>query len=91
MTDWRLTKFIITHALVGIVAGTLVSVALVWNNIAGLGDLTGLCRLSTPEACRGFNALTLQLGQYALDRPAGGRLHNDEVQHHDPEQGRDDE
>ena len=39
MTDWRLTKFIITHALVGIVAGTLVSVALVWNNIAGLGDL----------------------------------------------------
>ena len=39
MTDWRLTKFIVTHALIGIVAGTLVSVALVWNNIAGLGDL----------------------------------------------------
>ena len=39
MTDWRLTEFIITHTLVGIVAGTLVSVALVWNNIAGLGDL----------------------------------------------------
>ena len=39
MTDWRLTKFIITHALIGIVAGPLISVALVWNNIAGLGDL----------------------------------------------------
>jgi hypothetical protein len=39
MIDWRLTKFIVTHALIGIVAGALASIALVWNNIAGLGDL----------------------------------------------------
>jgi len=37
--DWRLTRFIVTHALIGILGGTVISLALVWNNIAGLGDL----------------------------------------------------
>ncbi len=39
MVDWRLTKFLVTHALIGIVAGAVTSFALIWYNIADLGDL----------------------------------------------------
>lgn len=39
MIDWRLTKFLVTHALIGIFAGAATSFALIWYNIAGLGDL----------------------------------------------------
>ena len=41
LNDWRLTKFLVTHALIGILGGAVISVALVWNNVAGLGDLIG--------------------------------------------------
>ena len=32
-----------------------------------------------------------ELGDHALDRPAGRELHDDERDQHDPEQGRDHE
>jgi hypothetical protein len=35
--------------------------------------------------------MALQLGQYALDRSTRCSLHDDEVQHHYPEQRRDNE
>ena len=39
MHDKRLIWFVIFHAVIGMIAGTIISLALVWYNIAGLGDL----------------------------------------------------
>jgi hypothetical protein len=39
------------------------------------------------DACRGVNVLSFQLSDELLDRPAGRCLNDDEVDHHDGEQG----
>lgn len=59
MIDWRLTKFLATHALIGIVAGVVISFALIWHNIAGLGDLIARSDMK-------FIAITLLVFGFAL-------------------------
>src|SRR4029077_20637665 len=51
----------------------------------------GVRRLAAAGEPAGDVAAPLQLGNRLLDRPAGRRLDDEEVDHHDAEQGRDHE
>ncbi len=55
----------------------------------GLGAGADLGARPAAEACRGLDRGALQPGEDLLDRAAGGRLDDQEVEDHDPEQRRD--